>query len=30
MEPPVSLPSEPKHMPAAVATPEPLEDAPTQ
>src|SRR5215475_5275829 len=28
MDPPVSLPSEPKHSPAAVATPEPLEEAP--
>ena len=28
MEPPVSVPREPKHSPAAVATPEPLEDEP--
>ena len=28
IEPPVSDPSEPKHRPAAVATPEPLDDAP--
>ena len=28
IEPPVSLPSEPKQSPAAVATPEPLEEAP--
>ena len=28
IEPPVSEPSEPKHRPAAVATPEPLDDAP--
>ena len=28
IEPPVSLPSDPKHRPAAVATAEPLEDAP--
>ena len=30
IEPPVSEPSEPKHRPAAVATPEPLDDAPDQ
>ena len=30
IEPPVSEPSEPKHRPAAVATPEPLDDAPVQ
>jgi hypothetical protein len=30
IEPPVSEPSEPKHNPAAVATPEPLDDAPDQ
>jgi hypothetical protein len=28
IEPPVSLPSDPKHSPAAVATPEPLDEAP--
>src|SRR5262245_35751434 len=30
IEPPVSEPSEPKHRPAAVDTPEPLDDAPDQ
>ena len=30
IDPPVSEPSEPKHRPAAVATPEPLDDAPDQ
>jgi hypothetical protein len=30
IEPPVSEPSEPKHRPAAVATPEPLDEAPDQ
>ena len=30
MEPPVSLPKEATHRPAAVATPEPLEDEPDQ
>jgi hypothetical protein len=30
IEPPVSEPREPKQRPAAVATPEPLEDTPVQ
>ena len=30
IDPPVSLPKDPKHSPAAVATPEPLDDAPAQ
>ena len=30
IDPPVSVPSDPKHRPAAVATPEPLDDAPDQ
>jgi hypothetical protein len=30
IEPPVSEPIEPKHSPAAVATPDPEEDAPAQ
>ena len=30
IEPPVSEPREPKHRPAAVATPEPLEEMPDQ
>src|SRR5438477_9235954 len=30
IDPPVSEPSEPKQRPAAVATPEPLDDAPDQ
>ena len=30
IDPPVSEPSEPKHMPVTVATPEPLDDAPGQ
>ena len=30
IDPPVSVPSEPKQRPAAVATPEPLDDAPDQ
>jgi hypothetical protein len=30
IEPPVSLPSAPRHRPAATATPEPLEDTPVQ
>ena len=30
IEPPVSLPSEPKQSPAAVADPDPLEDEPAQ
>jgi hypothetical protein len=30
IDPPVSEPREPKHSPAAVATPDPLEDTPDQ
>lgn len=30
IDPPVSLPSDPKHIPAAVATPDPVDEEPTQ
>jgi hypothetical protein len=30
IDPPVSVPTDPKHKPAAVATPEPLDETPLQ